>query len=52
MNMHKDQERDYDYLVRNGATRSQAIWWCEHHPLGRSSLSELRLWLVYNNVGT
>ena len=50
--MNDGQERDYEYLVRNGATWSQAMDWCHTHSLGYSDLTDLRKWLVLNNVGT
>jgi hypothetical protein len=50
--MHEGQERDYDYLTRNGATWNQAMDWCNSHLLGWSDLRDLRAWLTLNNVGT
>jgi hypothetical protein len=50
--MNEGQEQDYDYLIRNGATWSQAMDWCNAHLLGRSNLLDLRGWLTRNNVGT
>jgi hypothetical protein len=42
--MHEGQERDYRYLMAQGATWDQAMLWCANHPLGYSGPSELDRW--------
>lgn len=50
--MHEGQIKDFEYLMENGATWSQAMDWCNRNLLGYSNLKDLRKWLVRNNVGT